>query len=77
MSTIITRPAGLSLRDWTDNVSYDLRAYGTFGAVDDESQWTGWALQLLSNPALSSNVPNPYQFPDWRAWASALCATLS
>jgi|TARA_R110000822_G_scaffold293893_1_gene415927 hypothetical protein len=73
MSVRITIPTGLSLRDWADQISLDLDAFGAFGRLDVEENWQNWAMQFLNNTSLQENFPIPYQFTDWREWAERFC----
>jgi hypothetical protein len=73
----ITRPTGLTLRDWADQVVLDLDNYGAFGRLNRDSDWQNWAVQFLNNTTLGRNLPNPYQFTDWRRWAERLAQMLS
>ena len=73
MSVRITIPTGLSLRDWADQISLDLDAFGAFGRLDVEENWQNWAMQFLNNTSLKENYPIPYQFTDWREWAERFC----
>ena len=73
MSVRITIPTGLSLRDWADQISLDLDAFGAFGRLDVEENWQNWAMQFLNNTSLKENFPIPYQFTDCREWADRFC----
>ena len=70
--TVLTRPAGMALRDWADQVSLDLDAYGYVTKLQDD-KWQDWAVQFLNNSALGRNIPNPYWFNDWHEWAERFC----
>lgn len=71
-----TLPFGMSLQDWADQIALDLDPYGAFGRLDDVNQWQNWAMQFLNNMTLRENIPNPYQFSEWREWAERFCQTL-
>ena len=75
--TSVTHPVAISLIDWSDQVVYDLSAYGNFGKLNDEKQWQDWAAQFLNNPSLGLNLPNPYRFDNWKEWAERFCEMLS
>lgn len=77
MSAIITRPQGLSVVEWANNVSFDLSAFGAFGSLVNPEQWQNWGAQLLNNATLGNNLPDPYAFTDWQRWAERLCDSLS
>lgn len=77
MSYIITRPTNLSVEDWANNVTTDLRNFGFFGSLLNPDGWQQWGLQLLNNAALSNVLPDPYAFKDWREWADRVCDALA
>jgi hypothetical protein len=66
----------MGLRDWADQVALDLDSFGTFGRLDDDSNWQNWAMQFLNNMSLKENFPVPYNFENWREWAERFCQTL-
>lgn len=74
---MITRPQGMRLTDWADRVVQDLEAYGVFGKLMSEHEWQDWGVQFLNNAVLGRNLPNPYNFGDWKDWAERLCGSLS
>ncbi len=73
----LTRPDGLNVFDWADNVCTDLRNFGVVGALMTADGWQDWGVQLLNNPSLGNALPNPYGFDNWRTWAERLCDSLS
>lgn len=73
----VTRPTGMVLPDWADQVVLDLDSFGSFGRLSDEALWQDWAAQFLNNTTLGRNLPRPYDFPDWREWAERFCQLLS
>ena len=73
----ITRPTGMQLEDWAAQVVVDLDPYGAFGRLSDTAAWQDWAVQFLNNSTIGRNLPNPYQFADWRDWAERLCGSLA
>lgn len=75
--TTITRPQGMKLRDWADQIVLDLDSYGAFGKLIDETRWQDWAMQFFNNTSLGRNFPLPYGFTDWRDWAERFSQTLS
>jgi hypothetical protein len=75
---IITRPTGMKLRDWADQISMDLDEYGIFGKLMDDNKWQDWGVQLLAPMSLGGfNIPSPYQFDDWKEWAERVCGELA
>lgn len=73
---MITRPTGMQLREWADRVTQDLDIYGVAGRILGDN-WQDWAAQFLNNASIKGNLPNPYQFADWREWAERLCEVLA
>jgi hypothetical protein len=73
----ITRPTGMALRDWADQLVLDLDNYGAFGKLMNDAEWQDWALQFFNNTTLGRNLPNPYAFSDWRDWAERMAQLLS
>lgn len=73
MSIRVTLPTNMRLQDWADQIALDLDPYGAFGRLDDENKWQDWSMQFLNNTSLKYNLPNPYQFSDWRGWAERFC----
>jgi len=74
MSVIrITLPTYMGLRDWADQITLDLDAYGAFGRLDNVDDWQNWAIQFLNIMSLKENFPSPYLFDDWREWAERFC----
>lgn len=67
----------MALRDWADQIVLDLETYGAFGRLDDDARWQDWALQFFNNTTLGRNLPNPYQFTDWREWAERFIQMLA
>ena len=76
MSLNITAPSGMTLADWADCILLDL-PLGGIGRLVNEANWQDWAIQLLNNPSLPANLPNPYGFNTWTDWAERLCNDLS
>lgn len=75
---IITRPTYMKLRDWADQVVYDLDEVGPFGKLMDDNRWQDWGVQLLAPLSLGGyNIPSPYQFDDWQVWAERVCGELA
>ena len=72
----ITLPTNLELFDWANQIALDLDPYGSFGRLDNDSEWQNWAMQFLNNTTLGRNFPDPYGFDDWEEWAERFCQTL-
>ena len=63
-------PRNMKLRDWADSVILAVGDAWSFGRLDDEERWQDWAVAFLRAAHFSTqNVPDPYQFTDWREWA--------
>lgn len=73
----ITLPTGMSLRDWADQIALDLDPYGALSRLQDETHWQDWGVQFLNNTTLGRNLPNPYNFNDWKEWAERLSGALA
>jgi hypothetical protein len=74
---IITLPTHLSLMDWADQISLDLDSKVPVQKLLDNNNWQAWAEQyVLALQIGGNNIPNPYQFEDWRIWADGFCKAL-
>lgn len=71
MSTVtLISPHGMSATEWIDAMSDRLWVFGALPRVDREEDWRTWGAALLNLPAIHGiNLPDPYQFKDWRRWA--------
>jgi hypothetical protein len=58
-------PRGLSVQQWFDAVISDTNSGWTFGRFDGD--WQAYAVGFLR--AFPANLPDPYQFDDWKTWA--------
>lgn len=55
---------------WADYMWPTIEEFGVPARLMNESDWQDWAVGLLSLPGLAAyNIPNAYQFDDWREWA--------
>ena len=61
-------PVNMTLRDWADSIIFTVRDVWSLGRLDDESRWQDWAANV-SRAYATQNLPDPYQFGDWRDWA--------
>ena len=77
MTTVITLPTYMSLRDWADQIVLDLDPYGRIGNLQDDAQWQDWGMQIINNTSLPETIPVPYYFDDWRDWAERFCQVLA
>lgn len=61
-------PVNMTLRDWADSVLLSIGDAWSVGRLDNDLEWQTWGIGLLR--AFSQrNLPNPYEFDDWRLWA--------
>jgi hypothetical protein len=72
---MITRPINMTLHDWTDQVNVDLESTGLVGKLTN-NDWQQWGAQLINNTGMR-DVPNPYDFKDWRDWGTRMCEELA
>ncbi len=73
----VTRPTGMRLRDWADQMVFELDTYGPFSKLLDENKWQDWGVQFLAPLGLGGyNIANPYFFKDWQTWAEYVCGEL-
>lgn len=73
---MLTAPTNLSLLDWASQAVTDLSPFGIYGRLENENAWQDWAAQFLNSISLGRNIPDPYQFSDWREWAERLYGAL-
>ncbi len=60
----------MSVTDWADSIILTINDVYNFGRLDDPDQWQSWAVKFCAAPRYSQrNIPDPYQFADWRTWA--------
>ena len=77
MSFNITLPTNMRLTDWADQITFDLDNQTSLSKLLDENEWQTWGVQFVTATGISTyNVPNPYQFSEWKPWAEALCKAL-
>jgi hypothetical protein len=66
-----------TFNQWADYMYPTLDRYGSIEQVTHGSDWKSWASGLLSLNGISQlGVPSPYQFDDWREWATRLIGAL-
>jgi len=57
--------------DWADYMYPDLQQFGTVSQMMPGANWQDWAAGLLGlNRIAEIGAPNPYQFDDWKVWAT-------
>lgn len=63
--------------EWADYMYPTLEEYGVVEQVTFGSDWKSWAAGLLSlNGINQKGVPSPYQFDNWRDWATRFVGVL-
>ena len=63
-------PHGLTLKDWADSVILTVPNSWLLGRLDSDDRWQEWATGLVRAGSFSQrNLPNPYNFTDWKDWA--------
>lgn len=68
---MIPGPQGLNLQQWADAVVLTTATAWPLGRLDDVERWQEWAVGLVRAPDFAKRVlPDPYQFSDWREWAT-------
>lgn len=56
--------------EWTDRMIPILDERIQMGRLFNNEDWQAWASGLLMfNQFSNLNLPNPYQFSDWKDWA--------
>lgn len=74
---MIPDPRGLSLQEWADTVVLVLDSAWPLGRIDNATRWQDWAVGLVRAPNIAQRVlPDPYQFSDWRDWATRVVPIL-
>lgn len=63
--------------EWTDRMnSFVQIGTGTTQKLLDPKDWQNWAMNLVGDPDfIGFDTPNPYDFEDWREWASLFFLT--
>jgi hypothetical protein len=70
MSTTIDPRIVDNVVQWADYMYPTIEIYGVGTRLMVESEWQQWAGGLLGlAPLARLNIPNAYQFTDWREWA--------
>lgn len=64
--------------EWADYTLPSLERYGSIEIASSDDDWQNWAAGILSFGGVARlGVPNPYQFSNWRDWATCLNALLN
>jgi hypothetical protein len=57
--------------DWADYMYPELSRLGVIVQMMPGANWQDWAAGLLAlNRIAEIGAPNPYQFDDWKVWAT-------
>ena len=74
---MILDPNYMDVCEWTDKLnSFFEIGTGTTQKLEDPEEWVDWALNLVGDPDLiGQDTPNPYDFDNWREWASLFFLT--
>ncbi len=65
---MIVDPRGISFADWSASLVTDLPTIPYVQYTG--GSWQDWAAQYSNTPALGQfNIPNPYNYQDWKMWA--------
>jgi len=63
-------PKHMTLTQWADAVILTVTDVWSFGKLTDENKWQDWAKGFVAANGYSQrNMPDPYQFADWKEWA--------
>ena len=63
-------PVNMTVIEWTDQMTEYVDQYGDIIKRSDPNDWQFWALSvILSNEQWEAQVPNPFDYSDWREWA--------
>lgn len=69
--SLLTDPRFHKLKDWADFTVFDLEKYGPIARLEKETEWQNWAAGIIGINGISQqNPPSPYQYDNWRDWAS-------
>ena len=72
----ITRPTGMALHDWADQIVFDLSSSGLAPRLDNDD-WQAWGISLRNSIQLGQTLPDPYVYSTWPEWAQRFCEVLS
>lgn len=71
---MIPWPVNMGLLDWADQVAFGLDAALPVQKLMREDEWQDWAASIKTSLAADQkDIPNPYQFSDWKQWAERFC----
>lgn len=74
---MILNPYYMDVFEWTDNMNqfYEIGT-GTMQKLLRAEDWQNWAMNLVGDPdEIGRDAPIPYDFDDWREWASLFFLT--
>jgi hypothetical protein len=57
-------------------MSFPALGTSTTEKLEDPDKWQDWAVSLIGDPDdIGQDAPDPYQYDDWREWASLFFLT--
>lgn len=67
-----------SFVEWADRSYPAFQQYGSVIQALDNDHWQDWGSAVISIPGISQlGAPSPYQFSDWKDWATRLNQVLN
>lgn len=74
---MILNPYYMNVIEWADSLNrFQEIGTGTAEKLEDPENWQEWAMNLVGDPDLiGQDAPVPYDFDDWREWASLFFLT--
>lgn len=67
----------MTVIEWADQMAFFIGSVTPYERLDDPEKWQDWAAKYIGEPTeLGQEMPNPYQFDDWREWAERLFYTI-
>lgn len=75
--SVVYDPRYFTWDDWA-SLMCETYAAQNLEIPNGEGNWQGWAAGFSGIDLFAkAGIPNPYQFGDWRDWASSVVNTLS
>jgi hypothetical protein len=64
-------PRTLTWQQWANAVLMSISDSWALGTPPDETNWRDFAVGFVRAPSFAQRLlPDPYQFSDWRDWAT-------
>jgi hypothetical protein len=71
---MIVDPRGMDVITWTSMVTPLIDPFGTVGTLMKAEDWQDWGANVMKVLKLDpADLPNPFEYQDWRAWADRFC----